>query len=111
MKVIAANLKNEQLIPFYLMACYLYYYKGVCLMTDAEFDRLCVRLYKAWFSLKHPHKDLIDRAELANRGERPGIIEHAADHALKGKHLGVIKPKLTFKARVKPKLELRRGIK
>jgi hypothetical protein len=60
----AELLRPAQLVTFYLMASYLYYHHDMQLMSDSEYDRVCVRLNKEWDSITHPHKKYIDREAL-----------------------------------------------
>lgn len=57
----AECLDVQQLVPYYLMASYLY---GVCdesIMSDFEFDKLGRRLNIEWDMISHPHKSIICR--------------------------------------------------
>ena len=57
--------KNKNLlVPWYLMACYMYYQELESIMSDSEFDSICKDLKKHWNSIEHRHKDLIDKGSL-----------------------------------------------
>jgi|SaaInlStandDraft_1057018.scaffolds.fasta_scaffold68745_3 hypothetical protein len=58
------KLKDEQLVGHYLMSCFLYYQKNESVLSDKEFDDLCLRLLDKWKTIKHPHKKLIKKANL-----------------------------------------------
>jgi hypothetical protein len=60
-KCVYSELKPHQLIPYFLMASWLYYHKGETLMSDGDYDQLCSRLADEWALISHPHKSLIDR--------------------------------------------------
>ena len=47
-------------VPLYLCSCWLYEKKSVTVISDPEFDQLCVHLKKHWDEIKHPHKQYID---------------------------------------------------
>lgn len=55
----AELLRPAQLVTFYLMASYLYYQCEVSLMSDTEYDKICVRLDAEWEEITHPHKRYI----------------------------------------------------
>lgn len=75
-------INDNQLIPYYLMSCYLYYKKNEQVLTDKEFDDLCRELYEKWEQLDHPHKKLINKELLlANTGYSiifPNIVKQSA---------------------------------
>lgn len=53
------------LVPWYLMASYLYYIKDISLLTDLTYDlEVCKRLDAEWESIEHQHKTLVRREEL-----------------------------------------------
>lgn len=58
------TLKNSQLVPHFLMSCYLYYELDKQVYTDDQFDQLAHRLLDQWDSVDHMHKHLITRADL-----------------------------------------------
>ena len=55
---------HNLLVPWYLMASYLYYHEDVSLLSDSLYDRLCKQLDAEWDSIDHRHKRLVDRASL-----------------------------------------------
>lgn len=60
------EMTNQHLVPYYLMASYLYYIRDMSLLSDTEYDKLCIRLDKEWDNLEHAHKYLIDRESLSS---------------------------------------------
>ncbi len=58
------SLSSNQLVPWFLMSSYLYYWCDFSLIQDSEFDALCVRLHKEWLKVTHRHRDLITRNDL-----------------------------------------------
>lgn len=59
-------LADAQLVPFYLMASFLYYHREISLFSDRDYDLLCKRLKSRWNSLPHHrHKRIIDRSALS----------------------------------------------
>ena len=58
------NLSLNQLVPYFLMASYLYYIHDISLFKDEEFDMLCKMLYDNWKNIQHPHKYLIKKKSL-----------------------------------------------
>ncbi len=72
------------LVPWYLMASYLYYCCDRSLLSDACYDELCRRLALRWRGIKHPHKSHVNYADLAagtclkSYEEYPGIVRGAA---------------------------------
>jgi NAD-dependent DNA ligase len=69
------TLSDGRLVAHFLMASYLYYHHDRSIMTDADYDKLCARLLAAWKDVKHPHKRLISRKDLA-AGTGFYIAEH-----------------------------------
>lgn len=58
-------MRTGQLVPYFLMASYLYYNINIeSPMSDEEYDILCKRLYDEWDEIEHPHKHLIERDSL-----------------------------------------------
>lgn len=75
----------NRLVPWYLMASYLYYQKDVSIISDAIFDGMCKRLLLTRPRVTHPHKHLIDiQALKAGTGyhikeaDYPGMCKGAA---------------------------------
>ena len=59
------KLNKEQLVPYYLMASYLYYITHkLSPMSDEEFDSLCRRLIDEYDGIEHPHKSLVSLESL-----------------------------------------------
>ena len=58
------ELTSEQLVSWFLMACYAYYEVHNPIMEDHEFDLLTARLKDEWESIDHPHKSLITPSHL-----------------------------------------------
>jgi NAD-dependent DNA ligase len=75
------DLTLEQLVPWFLMACYAYYEAHNPIMEDCEFDLLTARLKDEWENIVHPHKSLITPSHLdATTGydiEYPTIVKYA----------------------------------
>jgi hypothetical protein len=63
MTVIRGNI--NMVVPWYLMASYLYYHRDFSLLSDTLFDQLCVTLDQRWEDISHTHKHVIDRRDLA----------------------------------------------
>ncbi|GAB5503438.1 DNA ligase LigA-related protein [Pyruvatibacter sp.] len=77
--------KPHMLVPWYLMASYLYYWEDISLLSDSLYDRLCKQLLDQWDSIEHRHKGLIDRESLASgtgyallRGDYPEMTKSCA---------------------------------
>ncbi len=77
----------NMLVPWYLMASYMYYEKDDPFLTDECFDWLCKELDEKWDEVDHWHKDLVDRDALkAGTGyqidwsKMPTRIKDAATH-------------------------------
>ena len=47
------------------MASYLYYHRDTTCIPDTDFDLICKRLLDEWPKIKHPHKHIISKADLA----------------------------------------------
>lgn len=82
MSIKVEALLPDQLIPFYLMSCYLYYECDSPVLTDAEFDALAARLRTEWPYLKHQHKRLLKLDEIGTgfrlKGRLPLRVIQAA---------------------------------
>lgn len=52
------------LVPWYLMASYLYYHRDTSLLSDAFYDRICFELDTNFTQIKHWHKPFVDRKQL-----------------------------------------------
>lgn len=90
------DLKANLLVPWYLMASFLYYHHDLSILTDSQFDRICVRLLSRWRVITHRHKHLIDKESLAAgtgydiRVERLPLICQSSAWAVARK-LGLVK--------------------
>lgn len=75
---------RNMLVPWYLMAAYVYYYLDDQLVTDAEFDDMSRRLLEDYDTIKHHHKHLITKEDLEagtlllSEDEYPSIVKGAA---------------------------------
>lgn len=54
------NLSSNRLVPYYLMAGWLYNSRDNIIMTDDAWDHLVKRLAKEWNTVDHIHKKYID---------------------------------------------------
>jgi len=80
--------KSENLlVPWYLMASYLYYLKDISLLQDHEYDLVCKEIFERWDKIDHQHKELISKEDLkAGTGfslreeDYPSITKNAALH-------------------------------
>jgi hypothetical protein len=69
----------QKKFQLFLMCSYLYYQMNRSVITDSDYDRLCVDLLAGWKSNDHQHKHLITRDDLrATTGfaikEYPGVV-------------------------------------
>ncbi len=75
-------LEANRLVPIYLMSSYLYYKKNLNILSDIDFDSVCLRLVQEWDDIEHVHKRLLDLDSLqAGTGYDVGytqMIEMAA---------------------------------
>lgn len=59
--------RDGHLIKHYLLASYAYYHLDASPMTDAAYDRLCMRLAERWDAIDdaaHPQKCLINKGDV-----------------------------------------------
>lgn len=56
--------KPNLIVPWFLMASYLYYHKSESLFSDAYYDELAKELLNKWDSIEHSHKYLIPKEDL-----------------------------------------------
>lgn len=74
---------NQKFVQ-YLMASYLYYVENRSILSDTEFDQLCMDLLAGWDQLDHRHKHLTTKEDLeAGTGyaiQYPSIVIGAARH-------------------------------
>lgn len=62
---LAAVARSPNLIvPWVLMASYLYYHRDQNILSDAVYDMLVHRLRDEWATIKHLHKSIIKRASI-----------------------------------------------
>ena len=54
----------EKKLQIYLMTSFLYYHMNRSVITNDEYDRLCVDLAAGWKTGKHQHKHLISLEDL-----------------------------------------------
>jgi len=79
------ELNNPNLaLVYYLMSCYLYYYKHQNILTDDDFNKLCKYLYQNYDVINHQHKHLVTKEDLkASTGysikEYPIIVKVSAE--------------------------------
>ncbi|QIG66783.1 hypothetical protein EVB27_114 [Rhizobium phage RHph_TM16] len=61
-----SDIKKSQnlLVPWYLMASYLYYVRDVSILSDGMYDRICFELDENYSRIEHWHKSYIDRKQL-----------------------------------------------
>ena len=78
---------ENSLVPWYLMASYLYYLKDISLLQDHEYDLVCKEILERWDNIDHSHKELISKDDLrAGTGfslkeeDYPAITKNAALH-------------------------------
>lgn len=82
------------LVPWFLMASYLYYVRDISLFSDEFYDKLCGQLLDRWDEIEHPHKYLIDPFALSagtgyyiKEDEYPGMCKGAANLILEDLHV------------------------
>ncbi len=52
-------------VPWFLMASWLYYHAEISLLSDYAFDHLCETMLNNWSDIKHHHKHIINKDDLA----------------------------------------------
>jgi len=52
------------IVPWFLMASYLYYHKNLSLFSDEYYDELSKELLSRWDQVEHRHKHLITKENL-----------------------------------------------
>jgi hypothetical protein len=52
------------IVPWFLMASYLYYHKNQSLFSDEYYDELSKELLSRWDQVEHRHKHLITKEHL-----------------------------------------------
>ncbi len=55
----------NMLVPWYLMTSYLYYKEDQSIITDSDYDWLCLKLSEEWDNITHVHKKYIDKDSLS----------------------------------------------
>ena len=82
MSIRVEALLPDQLVPFYLMSCFLYYERDDPVLTDAEFDALSARLRAEWRHVKHQHKHFLRFEDIGTgfrlKGRIPNRVIQAA---------------------------------
>lgn len=78
------------LVPWYLIASYLYYHRSESVISDALFDEICERLKLALPGLTHPHRDLID-TEALDAGTGFHLAEYDYPQMVKFSALSVLR--------------------
>ena len=80
-------ISDKQLIPYYLMSCYLYYHKNDSVLNDMEYNKICDRLIDNLDNLEHQHKHLVKLDDLKSQGSPnisfPNIVKRSAMDWLK----------------------------
>lgn len=56
--------KPNLIIPWFLMASYLYYHENGSMFSDEYYDTLSRQLLLQWDQIEHSHKHLIDVGDL-----------------------------------------------
>lgn len=64
MKPDIENLTPNLLLVYFLMSSYLYYRRDLSVLTDSEYDAICLRLAMEWDNVTHRHKCLVSLHEL-----------------------------------------------
>lgn len=79
------------IVPWWLMASYLYYLHDLSLLSDALYDELAKDMLKRWGDIKHPHKHLITEDALKagslyqlKEEDYPLMTRCAARHLVQG---------------------------
>ena len=76
------TVEANRLVPIYLMSSYLYYEQDKSILSDVDYDSVCLRLIQEWDDIEHVHKNLLDLDSLqAGTGydvEYTQMIEMAA---------------------------------
>lgn len=55
---------SNAVVPWWLMASYLYYHHDVSLVSDALYDEMAKDLSSRWGEIRHPHKGMITQEDL-----------------------------------------------
>lgn len=88
----------QTIIPWFLGSSYLYYIRGVSILSDELYDKLAAALKGSWPLISHPHKYLITEQDLEagslfslTAADYPVMVKSAACR-LCSTHLGVDVP-------------------
>lgn len=72
------KIEDKQLVPYYLMSCFLYYHKNDQVLSDSDYNKVCDRLLENYDKIEHPHKHLVTIEDLKSQGspsiEFPRIV-------------------------------------
>jgi len=78
---------DNLLVQWYLILSYAYYIEDESLVSDNEYDALCIRLLDKFEEIEHHHKHLISKEDLRAgtgyalaRKDYPSIVISAAKH-------------------------------
>jgi NAD-dependent DNA ligase len=81
---------NNLLVQWYLILSYAYYIEDESLVSDSEYDTLCVKLLDNFDKIKHHHKHLISKEDLKagtgyalSKKDYPSIVIGAAQQLKK----------------------------
>lgn len=58
------GLSPDMIVPWFLMASYLYYHTNQSLLSDGYYDELSKELLSRWDQVEHRHKYLITKDDL-----------------------------------------------
>jgi NAD-dependent DNA ligase len=79
------------IVPWFLMASFLYYIEDESLLTDAYYDELSQQMLERWDEITHRHKQLISADDLLcgsgfaiREDEYPSITKYAARRLMSG---------------------------
>lgn len=78
------------LFQVYMMASYLYYERDFSVLTDSDYDRICVLLGENYDKFEHQHKHLVSKSDFsATTGyaiRYPMVVKMAADYMQQHHH-------------------------
>lgn len=78
----------NMMIPWFLMASYLYYQKEISIISDELFDELCSHMVEKWDTLDHPNKVYITLDDL-RAGSGFAIAEATYPHRVRSSALSL----------------------
>lgn len=55
-----STVEAGRLVPIYLMSSYLYYEQDKNVLSDIDYDAVCLRLIAEWDCAEHPHRNLLN---------------------------------------------------